>query len=117
GGPEDCRLPASLLPRPAAWSDRGEPRPGDWSSNSRRFALSSELRNDKPVRFPPGCARLLTAPAVIASARTNTIGIVEVASLTAKTGTAEAVTITSGFSATSSDASCETGPARPAAER
>jgi hypothetical protein len=29
-----------------------------------------------PVRFPPGCARLLTTPAVMASARTNTIGIV-----------------------------------------
>src|SRR6516162_4499965 len=75
------------------------------------------VQKRKPRQVSARVCKMLTTPAVMASARTNTIGIVDVASLRARTGTGEAATITSGFSATSSDANCETGPALPAAVR
>ena len=54
-------------------------------SSSSRFALSSGLKNDNPVTFPPGRARLATRPAATASPTdAMTIGIVVVACLAAR---------------------------------
>ena len=48
-------------------------------SNWSRLGLSSRSKMLKPVRLPPGRARLATRPAATGSPPTKTIGIVEVA--------------------------------------
>ena len=69
---------------------------------SSLFVESSQSWNAMPVMLPPGCASVDTKPMPTGSWTVITIGTVLVAFCTARTGGGAAVTITSGFSATSS---------------
>ena len=62
-------------------------RPGTSSRNSSsRLPAISVVWSDTPVAFPPGKARLVTRPVPIGSpAPANTIGMTDVACLTAST--------------------------------
>ncbi len=74
-------------------------------SSSSRFPLSSEERNDNPVMFPPGRARLAMRPVPTGSSlSTITMGIVVVACLAAWIAGVPFATITSTGSRTSSAA-------------
>src|SRR5262245_13193771 len=86
--------------------------------SSRRFPARSVVWIDRPVRLPPGRARLATRPFPSGSAASaKTIGMTEVACFAATIGTVAAVTMTSTLSRTSSAASSaarELGPLCPA---
>ena len=80
-------------------------RGNNWHSNSSCLAVIWVYRMFSPVAFPPGRARLSTSPASTASLPTsNTIGIVEVATLAALAGGGPKAAIRSTPRPTSSDA-------------
>ena len=86
--------------------------------SSSCFPLISGERVAKPVMFPPGRARLATNPLPTGSGScAMTIGIVEVASLTARVTVGPAETMTSTLRRTSSAAISLRRSSFPSAER
>ena len=76
--------------------------------SSSRLSVSVAVYMDMPVALPPGLARLFASPIFVGSdAMTKTIGMVEVARLTATAATLPDATIKVGFRLTSSLASSE----------
>src|SRR5262245_54899165 len=87
-------------------------------SSSNHFALMPYSNVVKPVALPPGRAKLLTKPAPTGSGVcVNTIGTVRVACSSDGTAAPPPARMTSGASATNSDAYLRMRSASPAAHR
>src|SRR5262245_27859804 len=87
-------------------------------SSSSHLALNSSPREiERPVRLPPGLARLGTSPEPTGSPPMNTIGTVVVALFAARAAGRLTVRMTLGFSRISSPASSGKRSLRPSAHR